>query len=552
MSSLKNRRLNTICSATRLLTVVVLFMVVGHQLVASQASAITSGIDYLKTTQNPDGSWGGAPTSINGIFPTTAAALKSLRALEPSTSTNQTNAIQFLTTQPIEEHPFLAARIVALTGAGGDITADLNTLLARQNPDGGWGTAEGFESDALDTAEVLLALQAASVSNAAVIINALNYLIRTQAVDGGWALTQGEDSQVFYTAIVLQAVNSCRLQFVVSAGQTRAIAFLRSKQHGNGGYGAPSGVPFETAAALISILGSGQPLTSAEADAITFLNGAQQSNGSWVDDAYSTALALRALSFPRDADADGMPDDFEIANGLNPNDPSDAARDNDSDGLTNLEEFRRGTNPNNPDTDGDGIDDLTEIANGSDPRDPASHNRPPLVSSQPVISAGEGQPYNYQIQASDPDGDSPLGFSFLQSPGGMIVSNSGLISWTPGSNQIGSFTVIVKVTDGRGGSALQQYRVNVLAHGIDFAVESVDASAVVTDTHTLVIGGSVRVNIQNLGGSLFMGDLRLCCSKTATTTAPIKPPSTICSVRQTSPAASAAAQSRPSMCEPQE
>ena len=40
-----------------------------------------------------------------------------------------------------------------------------------------------------------------------------------------------------------------------------------------------------------------------------------------------------------DSDADGMPDAFESANGLDPNDPTDAQGDLDSDGRSNLEEF---------------------------------------------------------------------------------------------------------------------------------------------------------------------------------------------------------------------
>jgi subtilisin family serine protease len=46
-----------------------------------------------------------------------------------------------------------------------------------------------------------------------------------------------------------------------------------------------------------------------------------------------------------DDDNDAMPDDWEIANGLNPLDPSDAIADPDGDGSTNLEEYLRGTNP---------------------------------------------------------------------------------------------------------------------------------------------------------------------------------------------------------------
>jgi len=55
-----------------------------------------------------------------------------------------------------------------------------------------------------------------------------------------------------------------------------------------------------------------------------------------------------------DWDGDGLPDDWEIAHGLNPG-FEDADLDWDGDGLTNLEEYLRGTDPFNPDTDGDGI-----------------------------------------------------------------------------------------------------------------------------------------------------------------------------------------------------
>ena len=43
-----------------------------------------------------------------------------------------------------------------------------------------------------------------------------------------------------------------------------------------------------------------------------------------------------------DTDGDGMPDEWEIANGLNPNDPSDANGDCNGDGYTNIEKFING------------------------------------------------------------------------------------------------------------------------------------------------------------------------------------------------------------------
>jgi hypothetical protein len=49
---------------------------------------------------------------------------------------------------------------------------------------------------------------------------------------------------------------------------------------------------------------------------------------------------------PADADRDGMTDAWELANGLDPTDPADAAADPDNDGYTNLEESLYRTDPN--------------------------------------------------------------------------------------------------------------------------------------------------------------------------------------------------------------
>jgi YD repeat-containing protein len=68
-----------------------------------------------------------------------------------------------------------------------------------------------------------------------------------------------------------------------------------------------------------------------------------------------------------DDDNDGMPDIYEIANGLLPL-VNDADGDLDGDGLTNLQEFLLGTAANNADTDGDGLTDAEELALGRNPK----------------------------------------------------------------------------------------------------------------------------------------------------------------------------------------
>lgn len=89
---------------------------------------------------------------------------------------------------------------------------------------------------------------------------------------------------------------------------------------------------------------------------------------------YQTNAAGGALSFgsisvvqtsATDTDQDGMPDDYENANGLDSVDPADAAIDADAnggaDGLTNLEEYLAGTNPQDSDSDNDGLSDGEEV-----------------------------------------------------------------------------------------------------------------------------------------------------------------------------------------------
>ncbi|WP_248344046.1 PKD domain-containing protein [Anaeromyxobacter paludicola] len=58
---------------------------------------------------------------------------------------------------------------------------------------------------------------------------------------------------------------------------------------------------------------------------------------------YGAAHPLPAC--PGDSDCDGMPDWWELKNGLNPNWAGDALMDLDGDGLTNLAEYKLGTNP---------------------------------------------------------------------------------------------------------------------------------------------------------------------------------------------------------------
>jgi hypothetical protein len=72
------------------------------------------------------------------------------------------------------------------------------------------------------------------------------------------------------------------------------------------------------------------------------------------DFAYATiGLAKQLFSFDlaQDSDSDGLPDWWERSQGLQPDNPADAAGDPDGDGLSNLQEFLAGRNAHVPDPD---------------------------------------------------------------------------------------------------------------------------------------------------------------------------------------------------------
>ncbi len=91
---------------------------------------------------------------------------------------------------------------------------------------------------------------------------------------------------------------------------------------------------------------------------------------------------------------------------------------------------------------------------------PASGNQPPVISSTPKVTAVAGGVYEYQVVATDRDGD-PLSYQLLTGPAGMTLSATGKLEWPVPAGFAGSETVEIQVADGRGGEVTQAYAIGV-------------------------------------------------------------------------------------------
>ncbi|WP_022836825.1 T9SS type A sorting domain-containing protein [Salisaeta longa] len=77
----------------------------------------------------------------------------------------------------------------------------------------------------------------------------------------------------------------------------------------------------------------------------------------------------------------------------------------------------------------------------------SGNNPPKFVDPTPPETSREGESYSYTFAANDADND-PLSFSLLEAPDGMMISSSGVVSWT---SVPGVHNVRVQVADNAGG-----------------------------------------------------------------------------------------------------
>ena len=74
-------------------------------------------------------------------------------------------------------------------------------------------------------------------------------------------------------------------------------------------------------------------------------------------------------------------------------------------------------------------------------------NNAPTIISTPITTITVDVLYNYDVDATDPDGSDTLTYALTTSPVGMTINSAtGVISWTPSTK--GDYDVTAEVSDG--------------------------------------------------------------------------------------------------------
>ncbi|EKU96916.1 RHS repeat-associated core domain protein [Leptolyngbya sp. PCC 7375] len=95
------------------------------------------------------------------------------------------------------------------------------------------------------------------------------------------------------------------------------------------------------------------------------------------------------------------------------------------------------------------------------------NNTAPIITSRPFGPTIANTSYNYDVDATDADGDT-LTYSLLAHPNGVTIDKtSGLLSWTPTDSDVGDNFIRVRVDDSQGGFDTQSFTLPVLAATVE-------------------------------------------------------------------------------------
>ena len=252
---------------------------------AATPPGTAAGTSWLQAQVQADGSVANA----SGIATDLQAESETLKTLGTVNDPQAPLTTGLITGVANGDTETLSRQIMASVATGQNTSALAITLLANQNPDGGFGDFPGYQDTFFDTAYALVALNAAGQGNTDAAHNAALYLVNSQGTDGSWTDWQGTDT-AYETALAIEAIAPYRLQVAAIALAIRnGSAYLSSVRQAGSDWGASF-----IDAQVVLALALGNADTTLVTGAAGDLANAQSVDGSWGDDVFTTALALRA------------------------------------------------------------------------------------------------------------------------------------------------------------------------------------------------------------------------------------------------------------------
>lgn len=249
---------------------------------------VGKGLQWLASQVQPNGQLLDESGSVASTFQVRSEVVQTLQLLAAPAPVQ---LIDTLAAVPDKNTEYLARQIVNVSLTGAVPANEISSLRTRQNSDGGFGAAAGFESHALDTSWALLALKIANVNASdPAVAAAADYLRVSQRPNGAFSLS-GNSSQYLTTAMAMIALQLLPRSPAVLDVLSKSSAFLLSEQAADGGWGNVA----QTSSVYLALLGSISD-AGLQSRVTAYLASKQNADGSWGGDAYVTALALRALS----------------------------------------------------------------------------------------------------------------------------------------------------------------------------------------------------------------------------------------------------------------
>ncbi len=244
---------------------------------------INSGVNWLMSSQNTDGSWGETAETKARI---TSKVVEILKEYDLNNQNSQIG-MNWLASNLPQNNTDLA-RYLAVSGF--ENAARIAELVSSQAEFGGWGTVSGGATDNLTTCLVASVLMKKDGYAKEVTKTAYN-LLSNQNPDGSWGMIKGDSTgSVEMTGLVRSFLTEyqSRTRINMSVELQKACDWLVSHRYADKSWGSIE-------ASCLAFLGLCKDKPELVSTMPDYFMSKQTSNGSWNNNPYDTALAIDVL-----------------------------------------------------------------------------------------------------------------------------------------------------------------------------------------------------------------------------------------------------------------